>query len=203
MRDYLAGVFAMLGPGEQRYASASAWAGLEAEIGIAFPEDYKAVVDAYAPIQINGHLFLSHPATERWNLGKEIRDTSRTWAALDWDRERWLEPEENIRAVLGLEEVRFGTKDGLIPITSTDRGELIFLAPLPDRSGQRICAVKHDGSWFEYRMSFSEWLYRYLVGEDMVGPNSSAFYPGPVLLELLPMSTYDRPAPRYGPDRGM
>ncbi|MEU6972103.1 SMI1/KNR4 family protein [Kitasatospora aureofaciens] len=203
MRDYLADVFAMLGPGEQRFASPSAWAELEAEIGTHFPEDYKTVVDAYAPMQINGHLYLSHPATERWNLGKKIRETSQAWAGLDWNRADWLEPEENIRVVLDLQEVTFGTKDGLIPITSTDRGEYIFLAPLPDRTGHRICAVEHDGSWYEYRMSFSEWLYRYLVGEDMVGPNSSAFHPGPVLLEPLPMSPGDRPAPMYGPERGM
>ncbi|MFD4907543.1 SMI1/KNR4 family protein [Kitasatospora purpeofusca] len=144
-----------------------------------------------------------HPATERWNLGKKIREISRAWAELDWDREDWVEPEESIRVVLDLQEVRFGTKDGLVPITSTDRGEYIFLAPLPDRTGHRICAVDHDGYWYEYRMSFSEWLYRYLVGENMVGPNSSAFYPGPVLLEPLPMSPDDRPAPMYGPERGM
>ncbi|MGY0466640.1 SMI1/KNR4 family protein [Kitasatospora sp. cg17-2] len=203
MRDWLAEVLSMLGPGERRFAAADAWAALEAEIGIEFPRDYKAVVDAYAPVQINGHLSLAHPATERWNLGKRIRETSRAWAELDWDREHWVDPEDSIRVVLGLQEVRFGTKDGLIPITGTDRGEYIFLAPLPDRTGHRICAVDHEGCWNEYRMSFSEWLYRYLVGEDMVGPNSSAFYPGPVLLQPLPMSPDDRPAPIHGPERGM
>ncbi|MFD8081265.1 HEAT repeat domain-containing protein [Kitasatospora sp. NPDC059722] len=122
---------------------------------------------------------------------------------LDWDREHWLEPEKNIRAALCLQEVRLGTKDGLIPVTGTDRGEYVILAPLPDGTGQRICAVEHDGSWYEYRMGFAEWLYRYLAGEDMVGPNSSAFCPGSVLLELLPISPDSRPTPMYGPKRGM
>ncbi|MEV7595786.1 SMI1/KNR4 family protein [Kitasatospora sp. NPDC089797] len=203
MRDYLADVLAMLGPGGARFASPQAWADLEAELDTRLPEDYKAVIDAYAPIQINGHLSLKHPATERWNLGKYIRQTSHTWAELDWDREDWLEPEENARIVLGLDKVTFGTKDGLIPLASTDRGEYIFSAPLPGGTGVRICTVEHDGSWYEYRMSFTEWLYRYLIGEDMVGPNSSAFYPGPVLLEPLPMSPDDRPTPTYGPYRGM
>ncbi|MGF1427511.1 SMI1/KNR4 family protein [Kitasatospora sp. LaBMicrA B282] len=203
MRDYLAEDFAMLGPGGDRFASPAAWTELEAELGTELPEDYKRVVDAYAPIQINGHLTLKHPATERWNLGKEIRETSRVWAELDWEREHWLEPQENARAVLGLSKMTFGTSGGLIPLTSTDRAEYIFLAPLPDGTGRRICAVEHDGSWYEYRMTFAEWLYRYLIGEDMVGPNSSAFYPGPVLLEPLPTSPDARPAPRYGPERGM
>ncbi|MGF0175933.1 hypothetical protein ACQF36_37355 [Streptomyces sp. Marseille-Q5077] len=51
-------------------------------------------------------------------------------------------------------------------------------------------------------MSFAEWLYRYLIGEDMAGPNSSAFYPGPVKLEHLPTS-HEHPEPWCGPDRGM
>ncbi|WP_033354939.1 SMI1/KNR4 family protein [Kitasatospora aureofaciens] len=65
MRDYLAEVFSMLGPGGDRFASPEAWTDLEAELGTELPEDYKAVVDAYAPMQINGHLYLKHPATER------------------------------------------------------------------------------------------------------------------------------------------
>ncbi|MER7705390.1 hypothetical protein ABTX81_21175 [Kitasatospora sp. NPDC097605] len=94
MRDRLAEVFALLGPGHHRFAGPTAWAELEAEIGTDVPEDCKAIVDACAPMQING-------------------------------------------------------------------------------------------------------------GEDMVGPNSSAFHPGPVLLEPLPVSPDDRPAPMYGPERGM
>lgn len=31
------------------------------------------------PIQLNGYLYLHHPATERWNLGQEIRDTVRAY----------------------------------------------------------------------------------------------------------------------------
>ncbi|HET6353473.1 hypothetical protein [Streptomyces sp.] len=52
-------------------------------------------------------------------------------------------------------------------------------------------------------MSFAEWLYRYLIGEDMAGPNSSAFYPGPVQLRRLPMTADERSEPWSGPDRGM
>jgi hypothetical protein len=156
VRDYLAEVFGMLGPGEQRFASSDAWAGLEAELGTGLPDDYKAIVDTYAPVHINGHLSLKHPATERWNLGEAIRQASQAWAEVDWAREDWLEPEENIRLALGLEDVRFGTKDGLIWAAGTDRGEYIFLAPLPDGTGRQICTVEHDGPWYEYRMSFSE-----------------------------------------------
>ncbi|MFD8754645.1 hypothetical protein ACFV0O_27215 [Kitasatospora sp. NPDC059577] len=50
----------MLAPDEQRLASPQAWTGLEAEIGTGLPEDCKAVVDAYAPMQINGRLGFVH-----------------------------------------------------------------------------------------------------------------------------------------------
>ncbi|GAA2810822.1 hypothetical protein GCM10010441_39320 [Kitasatospora paracochleata] len=202
MRDYLAEVLVMLGPGGQSFADPEAWVRLEAELGTELPEDYKAIVDAYAPIRINEHLTLLHPATERFNLGKDIRDTCQAWAAVNWDPDR-LGEDEDPRAVFGLKEVTFGTKDGLIPLSSTDLGEYIFMATLPDGTGHRICAVEHDGAWYEYRMSFAEWLYRYLIGEDVIGPNSSAFYPGPVLLDRLPMSPGDRTVRTYGPDRGM
>ncbi len=35
-------------------------------------------------------------------------------------------------------------------------------------------------------MTFAEWLYRYLFGEEMAGWDSAAFYPGPVRLEFPP-----------------
>jgi len=198
--DYLSLVFDMLGPGGHRYADPAAWVELEAELGIALPDDYKAIVDAYAPIKINGHLYLSHPATERWNLGESIRSTAEAWSAIDWDD---FDPDEDPRVVLGLPELEFGTKEGLLPIASTDRGDTVFLAPLPDSQERRLCIADGDGGWYEYRIGFAEWLYRFLVGEDMAGPNSSAFYPGPVVLEPLPMSQGDRPAAFHGPDRGM
>ncbi|MFI8823957.1 hypothetical protein [Streptomyces sp. NPDC053431] len=41
------------------------------------------------------------------------------------------------------------------------------------------------------------------IGEEIAGPNSSAFYPGPVRLERLPMTPEDRTDAWFGPDRGM
>ncbi|WP_326659034.1 hypothetical protein [Streptomyces canus] len=66
MTDYLAATMAMLGPAQDRFAEPSAWDRLYADLGVRLPADYRVIVDAYAPIQLNGHLYLSHPATERW-----------------------------------------------------------------------------------------------------------------------------------------
>ncbi|MFE4334433.1 hypothetical protein ACFRQM_35035 [Streptomyces sp. NPDC056831] len=62
-----------------------------------------------------------------------------------------------------------------------------FLAE-PGGQEERLIIADGDGWWAEHWMPFAEWLHRYLIGDDMTGPNSSAFYPGPVKLEHLPMS---------------
>ncbi|MFF9063717.1 hypothetical protein ACF09E_00015 [Streptomyces sp. NPDC014891] len=78
MTDYLQAVFDMLGPAESRYPDPAAWLRLEQELGRELPTDYKAIVDAYAPVQLNGHLYLSsHPACSWRELGEEIRSTSK------------------------------------------------------------------------------------------------------------------------------
>ncbi|HET6353472.1 SMI1/KNR4 family protein [Streptomyces sp.] len=124
MTDYLAAAMAMLGPAQNRYANPAAWDRLHAELDIRMPTDYQTLVDAYAPIQLNGHLYLHHPATERWNLGQDIRDTVLAWSEVSWDD---LDPDEDPRLLCGLTELSFGTRNGLWPIAGTDRGETIFL----------------------------------------------------------------------------
>ncbi|WP_324788811.1 SMI1/KNR4 family protein [Streptomyces sp. H51] len=197
--NWLERVLDMLGEPLSRYRDPAAWRELESSLGLSLPADYREIIDGYAPVQINGHLYLGHPATERWNLGEWIRSTADAWSQIDWD---WAEPEGDPRASLGIEELVFGTADGLIPIGSTDRGETIFLAPRAD-NGNGVLFVENEGEFFEYTMTFSEWLYRWLIGEDVAGPNSSAFYPGPMALRDLPMTPDERPETRYGPPRGM
>ncbi|MEU3277881.1 hypothetical protein [Streptomyces antibioticus] len=88
--------------------------------------------------------------------------------------------------------LRFGTRDGLWPIASTDRGEAVSL--IASANSPRLL-VSYRETWAEYRMSFAEWPYRYLIGEDMSGPNSAACYPGAVQLRHLPMTPMNVPGP--------
>lgn len=60
----------------------------------------------------------------------------------------------------------FGTRDGLWPIASTDRGEILFLVAADSNAP---CVLVADGGQTRYDMSFAEWFYRYLIGEDMAG----------------------------------
>ncbi|MFF2512995.1 SMI1/KNR4 family protein [Streptomyces sp. NPDC058086] len=199
MIDYLPAVMAMLGQAQNRYADPSAWNRLHAELGIRLPNDYQTLVDAYAPIELNCHLSLHHPATGRWNLGDWIQDTARAWSEVPWDD---LDADEDPRLLFGLTELSFGTSNGLWPIASTDRGETLFLTAA-DGMLSGILVEDGEGGWAQYEMSFAEWLCRYLIGEDMAGPNTSAFYPGPVQLRRLPMAAGERPEPWSGPERGM
>jgi hypothetical protein len=202
MTDYLRAVIDMVGPPENRWTDPAAWLRLETGLGLRLPADYKTVVDAYAPIQLNGHLDLHHPASPAWNLGQWIEETVRAFSEVDWDGLD-LDADEDPRRLFGLPELTFGTPGGLWPLASTDRGETLFLVPGASGRDERFVIADGDGWWAEYWMPFAEWLYRYLIGEDMAGVNSAVFYPGPVRLMYLPMTAGERTRVAYGPDRGM
>ncbi|MFG3589447.1 SMI1/KNR4 family protein [Streptomyces sp. NPDC047990] len=193
--EYLGRVLAMLGEPSWRYRDPDSWHKLESELGGSLPEDFKVIVDAHAPVQINGHLYLSHPATERWNLAEEIRRSSHSWSQVEWDDG---EPEGDPRVSLGTSDLLFGTVDGLIPICGTDRGEVIFYATRCAVGQGSLFVEDGEGELFEYSFSFAEWLYLWLAGEEVTG-GGSAFYPGPVALQDLPMTPDERPEERYGP----
>ncbi|QNP75607.1 SMI1/KNR4 family protein [Streptomyces roseirectus] len=199
-KKYLTHVLEMLGAPLRRHQAPEAWHKLESELGAGLPPDYKEIVDAYAPVKINGHLYLSHPAIEPWNLGEWIHSTAEAWSQIEWDED---EPEGDPRVSLGVPELLFGTPDGLIPIASTDRGETIFYAPQGALGAGALFIENGEGEFFEYSFSFVEWLYRWLIGEEVTGPGGGAFYPGPVALMDLPMSPEDPQETRYGPPRGM
>ncbi|MEU6614615.1 SMI1/KNR4 family protein [Streptomyces sp. JL1001] len=203
MTDYLQAVFGMLGPAHHRYADPAAWLRLEQELGRRLPTDYKAIVDAYAPVQLNGHLYLSsHPGCAGRELGEEIRSTSRVWTESLWESYD-LAPAEDPRVICNRPEITFGTSDGLIPLAGTDQGAAIFLAPEVHGFPDGVVVQGAEGEWAGHAMTFAEWLYRYLNGEEMAGWDSAAFYPGPVWLEYLPTEPGERTREAYGPDRGL
>ncbi|MEU9171901.1 SMI1/KNR4 family protein [Streptomyces sp. NPDC048420] len=186
-------VIRMLGPAGTTPTPEAAWEDVEVELGVQLPGDYKQLVADYAPVQLNYHLFLHHPSTERWNLGRWMRETVDAFSHSDLtDAECPGFPDGP----------RFGGPIGLIPLVGTDRGEYVF-GVVDAKSGEwAILACDGDEQDFhEYRISFSEWLYRYLLGEDMFGPDSSVFYPGPVVFESMPMTATERSITWRGPDR--
>ncbi|MFF2130724.1 hypothetical protein ACFVW1_36240 [Streptomyces olivochromogenes] len=202
MTDYLQAVFAMLGPGEERFAKPAAWLRLEEELGRELLTDYKQIVDAYAPVQINGHLTLSHPASHWWNLGETMRSTSQTWSQSAWES-YVTGPEDDPRVFCDLPQLSFGTAEGLVPLAATDQGAAVFGAPRVHGFSDGVVVQGAEGDWVGHPMTFAEWLYRYLIGEEMAGWDSAAVYPGPVWLEYPPAGPGQHTREAYGPECGM
>ncbi|MER5275196.1 SMI1/KNR4 family protein [Streptomyces sp. NPDC002809] len=198
MSDHLTAVLAMLGPAENRYADPGAWDRLHSELGIRLPADYRVLVDAYAPIELNDNLYLPHPATGRWNLGEWIQETVRSCSEIPWEQLH-LEADEDPRPLVAPRALGFGTADGLWPLARADDDTLFLDA---GSTTPRLLVEDENRIWTEYRMGFAEWLRRYLNGEEMTGPWSATPDPGPVKLRRLPMSRTERPEPWWGPDRG-
>lgn len=194
-RNFTESVIGMLGPTRNVLPSASAWDRLEGELGVQLPDDYKEIIGSYAPVQLNWHLSLGHPSTHRWNLGKWMRGTVEAFSRSDLSEAECPGfPDGPL----------LGGPSGLIPLVSTDRGEYAFGVVDAAFGEWRILSCDGDEQdFYEYHMEFSEWLYRYLVGEDMFGPGSAVFYAGPIVFESMPMTESERSSTWRGPERGM
>ncbi|WP_328863628.1 SMI1/KNR4 family protein [Streptomyces virginiae] len=199
MTNHLQDVYDMLGPGPDRPGDPAAWLRLEQEIGRELPADYKSIIDAYAPVQLHWHLYL----TSRADLGEMIRDESQTWNEWRAWESRELAPDEDPRVFCNRPQIIFGTPDGLIPLADTDQGARIYLAPEVHGFPDGVVVQGPDGDWAGHPMTFAEWLHRYLSGEEMAGWGSAAHYPGPVLLEYPASEPGQPPREVYGPERGM
>ncbi|MEU6176658.1 SMI1/KNR4 family protein [Streptomyces coeruleorubidus] len=188
--NYRERLAALLGTPRRR-GNTEAWTSLERELGVGLPSDYKEFIDGYAPVRLNGHLHFNHPAHADWNLKKWIIETVEIYRDLDWV--------ELSCPDFASEDPRFGGPDQLIPFCESDRGECFFFKP--GEEPRIYVYVGSDDDFYRYDVGFAEWLYRYLQGEDMAGPNSSAFYPGPVRFDALPGAEVGDEQFWFGPER--
>ncbi|MFG3397905.1 SMI1/KNR4 family protein [Streptomyces parvus] len=187
-------IFELLGPPRVAHGHPpSDWYTLEQQLGIELPRDYKRFVSRYAPIQVNGHLYFNHPATSRWNLGDWMEATVNEFRRGDFSQ----------ADCPGFDDgAAFGGPNGLIPLIDSDSGDYLFGAWESKKEAWRFLACNGDEqNFYEYRMPFAEWIYRYLAGENMLGPNSGVFSPGPIMLESMPMNPEERSETWYGPER--
>lgn len=157
MTDFEREVRALLGLPLLGEAYQRDWQEIELQLGVTLPGDYKRFVSSAAPATVNGKLYLLHPARERWNLAHWVARTANSFRAAEW---------------ADLPEPLFSGKSGLVPGLASDEGHVIFLRI--DSSG--VVVHVGDGDCVEYSMAFSEWLYRLLAGEEMLGPDSAFDY---------------------------
>ncbi|MCX4986517.1 SMI1/KNR4 family protein [Streptomyces sp. NBC_00572] len=170
----LSEISALLGESTFNWSDPAPWTAREREFGIEFPADFREIIDAYGSIEINGQLYLKHPAEHLLHdLGTMIRA----------DLEFWRE-EDMAEFLPG----PAGTNPGeLIPVATATTGEMIFLR-IPDDSSSpwRVVVQEMDSpSWTLYEMTFSEWLLAYLKGRDVTLCSRDRAPDGP-FYEFLP-----------------
>ncbi|MFP8882702.1 SMI1/KNR4 family protein [Streptomyces mangrovi] len=170
----LAEIQTLLGEPRFNWSDPAPWIELEQELGIEFPADFREIVDAYGSIEINGQLYLEHPASHLLhNLGKTIRGDLDFWR------------EEDMAEFLSSP---VGANPGeLMPVATATTGEMVFLC-VPDTpsSPWRVVVQEFDSpAWTLYEMTFSEWLLAYLKGGDVTLCSRNLAPDGP-FWEFLP-----------------
>lgn len=186
--DYVRQVVGLLGHGLPDRDSSAAWEDLERSLGFEYPSDYKLILDLYAPIQLNSHLYLHYPnGGGWWDLGGWVSETVSEYDGVE-------DAEE------GFPGVKLTGNPLVVPAFSLDHGYVGFLSRENFDSEWGIIIDSH-GEFHRYGISFSEWLVRYLSGESVLGSGGADFYPGPVVLESLPAYPGESTVPYYGPPR--
>lgn len=152
----LSEIHALLGEPRFNWSDGAPWIEMEREFGVEFPADFREIVNAYGSIQINGQLYLKHPAGHLLHsLGEMIRG----------DLELWRE--EDMAEFL---PSPVGANPGeLMPVATATTGEAVFLRVPDDPSSPwRVVVQEFDSpAWTLYEMTFGEWLLAYLRGEDV------------------------------------
>ncbi|MFE6748319.1 SMI1/KNR4 family protein [Kitasatospora purpeofusca] len=191
--DYLAELQGIIGPPCGPGVSPGVWSQLERELGIVLPEDIKTIVERYSPMRLGRAINLANPETATYNFGSHIRSTVAAYRECSFSLANF----PDFPGVIG-----FGGPDGLIPVSGTAHGEEVFLYrdPVAQR-WQIVIFVGDDLEFYRYDMGFAEWLYRYLMGEDMAGPNSGQDFPNPLPVTDLLVPEGSVPVERFGPLR--
>ncbi|MEV8363090.1 SMI1/KNR4 family protein [Streptomyces niveus] len=170
----LSDIQALLGEPRFNWSDPAPWIELEQEIGIEFPADFREFVDAYGSIEINGQLYLKHPA------GHLLHSLGRL---ISRDLDLWREEDmvEFLPSPVGSDPGE------LMPVATATTGEAIFLRVPDDPSSPwRVVVQEFDSpAWTLYEMTFSEWLLAYLKGRD-VTLFSRNFAPDGPFYEFLP-----------------
>ncbi|MGJ3560727.1 SMI1/KNR4 family protein [Streptomyces sp. INA 01156] len=150
----LSEITALLGEPRFNWSDPAPWIELEQELGIEFPADFREIVNAYGSIEINGQLYLKHPAGHLLHsLRRKLRE----------DLEFWRE--EDMAEFL---PSRAGGTRGVDSGGVGYDGEDVFLR-VPDEpsSPWRVVVQEFDSpAWHLHEMTFSDWLLAYLRGED-------------------------------------
>ncbi|WP_436773848.1 SMI1/KNR4 family protein [Yinghuangia sp. YIM S09857] len=178
--NHMEQLVSLLGPAPRTHADPAHWEALERSLGLVLPGDFKEFIDGYGPCSLAEFLDVLHPAGATFNLGRFCRE--------------WID----LSQVCVNEDVPYvvGTAPGnVLPVGSTEHGDIVYFVLAeadPNAWPVGVAARSSEAVWFEFPMSFTEWLVRVLRGGAGMG-----FLPDdwpPDRLECIPESEFWSPA---------
>jgi hypothetical protein len=131
------------------------WQATSRNAGMTFPEHFREFCDAYGPGRVNSVRIL-HPVYGQSLLFDRVRATVAFLGPL-FDR-------GDLPAPLGWLEGQ------LLPFGHEISGvELLFRVTESPANDWHVCAFA-GGEFEDFEFGFEEWLYRYLVGDEVLSP---------------------------------
>lgn len=128
------------------------WSKVEADLGVALPNDYKEFIERYGSIYIADFLMLLNPfsASEQNNLLRKQAACSEMYQALKQSGEE-------------IPYEFFPTNEGLIVVGLTDNGDMIFWKTQP-REWTIVVNEGRGPDWFEFNGSVTEFIEGLISG---------------------------------------
>lgn len=138
------------------------WGGLESCLGIEFPPDYREWANRYPSLEIDGFLWIRHPAEFHAPMGvqgilQELDGISnRQWESDSW---RLLHTQSGEKVADPPIPTFYPDRHGWVPWGSTDNGDTLLWSIDRNTADWRICVVDMKGIyWQEFDCGFLEFL---------------------------------------------
>ncbi|MGI5284891.1 SMI1/KNR4 family protein [Nonomuraea polychroma] len=151
----LADLVALIGPAGKP-ATVVDWAAVEAEVGLTFPDDYKAWADSYADLQLNDFLYLNHPLPDGDERAAvidrldDLRPIIEQWGSIDL-----LDDAGVVREAPPFP--LYPEPGGLYPWGSTDNGDYLLWLTGPD-PGTWTVVITDGMVWWHFPGSLLDFL---------------------------------------------
>ncbi|MFF4576448.1 SMI1/KNR4 family protein [Streptomyces sp. NPDC001410] len=146
------------------------WSGIESELQVTLPDDYKEFVEQVGGGKVDGYLYILAPSSpnQHYDLAKSAAEREEAYEDIfDFeDKPAELEPE--------------GSR--IIPWSTTDNGEWLFWRILPGQQPTDFAVLVNEARgerWEFLELSFAEYLTAVLQGDIRSDILSSAFPTSP------------------------
>lgn len=145
------------------------WGELENRLGIEFPQDYREWANRYPSLEIDGFLWVRHPAEFYIPMGVQgILQELDGISNQHWERDSWrlLHTQSGERVANPPVPTFYPDRHGWVPWGSTDNGDTLLWKMDSETADWKICVVDMSCVyWQEFDCGFLEFLVRMLRNE--------------------------------------